>query len=162
MDLPYIPYFQTTRYRVETMMELAQIKPGELAADLGSGDGRILIELAKRGAIAYGYELDERLIKQTQENIKRVFPSCHPELGSGSLYLETKQTSITVFQKDFWQENLGMYDIICVYPMPDIMENLEEKLQKELKKGSRVLLNYYPFPNWQPAAQKDHIYLYIR
>lgn len=79
MDLPFIPYFQTTRYRVDAMMELAEIKPGELAADLGSGDGRILVELAKRGAKACGYELDEKLIQQSQENIEKSFPSCHPE-----------------------------------------------------------------------------------
>ena len=31
------------------MVELAQIKPGEKSVDLGSGDGRVVIEFAKKG-----------------------------------------------------------------------------------------------------------------
>jgi ribosomal protein L11 methylase PrmA len=147
MDFPlFIPYFQTTRYRVQTMIDLAEIKQGQLAADLGSGDGRIVIALAQTGAQAVGYEIDEALIKQSEENIKN----------------ERLEDSAKIYNKNFWQENLCPYAIITVYPMPDIMEKLEEKLRKELTPGSRVLLNYYPFPNWQEAIKKDNIYLYIR
>lgn len=144
MTPPYLPYFQTTRYRVATMIELAAIQPGEKAADLGSGDGRIVIELAKAGAIVTGYELDEKLVKLSTENIKQA------------------HVQAIILQKDFWQEDLSKYNIICVYPMPDIMHALEEKLLKELKQGSRVLLNYYPFPSWQEVTKKDNIYLYRR
>lgn len=144
MMYPYIPYFQTTRYRVHAMIELANIKPGEKAADLGSGDGRIVVALAQNGAIATGYELDEKLINNSLENIKRA------------------GVNATILKKDFWEEDLSVYDIICVYPMPDIMEGLEEKLQKELRPGSRVLLNYYPFPNWKETMKKDYVYLYTK
>lgn len=144
MDLPFIPYFQTTRYRVQAMIDLANIKQGEPAADLGSGDGRIVIALAKAGAIVTGYELDETRIKESEENIK----------------LAGAEHNATIVQKDFWQEDLSKYSIITVYPMPDVLEALEEKLQKELKKGSRVLLNYYPFPHWRETEKKDHVYLY--
>lgn len=144
MQLPFIPYFQTTRYRVEAMIELAQIQSGSKAADLGSGDGRIVIALAQAGAIATGYELDEKLVELSRENIHNAILATPP----------------TILQKDFWDEDLGKYDIITVYPMPDIMQAMEKKLQKELRPGARVLLNYYPFPNWEKAAEKDHIFLY--
>src|SRR5690242_18261857 len=72
-NIPYIPYFQTSRYRVATMVELAKIKPGEKAADLGTGDGRIAIALTKAGAIVTAFELDEKLIKIEQENIDNAF-----------------------------------------------------------------------------------------
>lgn len=144
MMAPYVPYFQTTRYRVDAMIELADIKPGEKAADLGSGDGRIVVALAQKGAIATGYELDETLINTSLENIKNA------------------DVSATILKKDFWEEDLRIYDVICVYPMPDIMETLEEKLQRELRPGTRVLLNYYPFPHWKEAVKKDNVYLYIK
>ena len=141
---PYIPYFQTTRYRVGTMIELADIKPGEKAVDLGSGDGRIVVKLAQAGAIATGFELDEKLVKLSENNLKMA------------------NAKATILKKDFWHEDLSKYTIICVYPMPDIMHMLEGKLFKELRSGSRVLLNYYPFPTWEEITKKDNIYLYRR
>lgn len=165
MSLPYIPYFQTTRYRVQTMIELANIKPGEKAADLGSGDGRIVIELVKAGAEVVGYELDQSRIELSEENIKKAFMNCHPESSErpfkdSSALPQNDIIKPLILQKDFWEEDLSHYEIITVYPMPDVMEILEKKLLGELQPGARVLLNYYAFPNWQYETTKDHIYLY--
>lgn len=128
------------------MIELARVQPKELAADLGSGDGRILIALAKSGAIAHGYEIDIRLIMESERIIKE----------------NDLQHLISIHNKNFWEEDLSDYDIITVYPMPDVMKILEEKLLEELMPGARVLLNYYPFKTWQPETVKDNIYLYIK
>lgn len=176
MDIPYIPYFTTSRYRVQAMIDLANVKPGERAADLGTGDGRIAIALAKAGAIVDAYELDDQRIKEAKENIKNNFPVIpdvilnpvvigsetkqshlysHPELISGSDIIPP-----TILKKDFWYQDLSNYSIICCYPMPDIMGRLEHKLQQELKPGSRVLLNYFPFTHWKLEKTKDNIYLY--
>ncbi|SRR6266404_738665 len=141
--IPKIPYFQTSRYRVETMVELAEIKPDEKGADLGSGDGRIVIAFAKSGVEMHGYEIDEELKNLSKENIKGL-----------------NITNAFIHQTDFWNENLSSYDIICCYPMPTIMGRLERKLQEELKPGSRVLLNYFPFKHWKLEKTKDNIYLY--
>jgi ribosomal protein L11 methylase PrmA len=140
-----IPYFQTSRYRVETMVELAKIKPGEKAADLGSGDGRIVIAFTKQGIEEmHGYETDKELKKLSEENIKDA------------------NLRAVIQDKDFWEENLSQYDIICCYPMPTIMGRLERKLQEELKPGSRVLLNYFPFKHWKEKKVKDNIFLYVK
>src|SRR5579863_2788882 len=117
MSVIKIPYFQTSRYRVETMVELAGVKPHEKAADLGSGDGRIVIAFAKvpfmgakAGIEMHGYEIDDELIKISKQNIE-------------SLNL----TNAFIHDNDFWDENLSQYDIICCYPMPTIMGRLERK-----------------------------------
>lgn len=144
MGIPYIPYFQTTRYRVKAMVDLAEIKPAEKVADLGSGDGRIAIAFAHKGALLDAYELDDQLLALAKENASK------------------ENVEINFLKEDFWDKDLSQYAIICCYPMPDIMEKLEEKLQNELAPGSRVLLNYYPFPNWKPAIIKDNIYLYVK
>lgn len=145
MTHPYIPYFKTSRYRVETMVELANISPSDCVADLGSGDGRISIACAEKGATVVGFELDPVLADLSEKEIK-------------DRHLET---FISVQRKNFWDEDLSGFNVICVYPMPDIMEDLEVKLMKELKSGAKVLLNYYPFPTLKPAIQKNHIFLYI-
>lgn len=143
--IPKIPYFQTSRYRVETMVELADAKSHEKVADLGSGDGRIVIAFAKYGIEIHGYEIDEELKKLSEENIANL-----------------KLKKAYIHNRDFWQENLSMYDIICCYPMPTIMGRLEKKLQEELKPGARILLNYFPFKHWKEKRIKDNIFLYVK
>lgn len=142
--MQYIPYFQTTRYRVQAMVSLAEITPEDRHADLGSGDGRVLIAFARTGILSHGYELDHTLVNLSNDHIK--------------------QAGLTdraiVFAKDFWQEDLSVFSIITVYGMPDIMEPLEKKLHQELKPGSRVLSNFYPFPTWASEKVQDNIYLY--
>ncbi len=143
---PYIPYFTTSRYRVDTMVQLSEVTQIDRVADLGTGDGRIAIAFAKEGAWVDAYELDGELIQKAKSLIKK----------------ERLDDHIKMLKKDFWKADLSVYDIICIYPMPDIMQRLEEKLLKELKKGTRVLLNYYPFSNWKFEKTKNNIYLYVK
>jgi ribosomal protein L11 methylase PrmA len=143
--IPRIPYFQTTRYRVQAMLELTNPQPEEKVADLGAGDGRIVIAFAKLGIETIGFETDEKLAKTARDNI---INSNVSERGS-------------IVTKDFWKEDLSIFNTITIYGMPDIMDLLEIKLKSELKKGSRVVSNYYPFPNWKENTVKDNVYLYI-
>ncbi len=145
-NTPLIPYFETTRYRVDAMVELANAKSGEKGADLGAGDGRILIAFAKTGVEMHGFEIDQNYVSQAQKNIQKA---------------GITQNAI-LHNKNFWEEDLSSYSIITIYGMPDVMQQLEEKLQKELKPGSCVLSNYYPFPNWKEEKKKDNVYLYIK
>lgn len=128
------------------MTSLAGDVKNKRVADLGSGDGRISIEFGKLGALVTGYELNSDLVLKSQESIK--------ELGL--------EAQIKIHYEDFWKADLSVFDIITVYPMPDVMLNLEQKLQKEIKKGAIVLTNYYPFPNWIHWEVKDKIYKYIK
>ncbi len=126
------------------MVELSSIKHGKTVADLGSGDGRISIAFAKRGGIVTGYELDPELVKK-----------------SNILISQAKiNQSIHILNKDFWSTNLSKFDIVTIYPMPDIMLPLEKKLLNELKPGAQVLTNYYQFPKWVSIVCKNNIYLY--
>lgn len=170
MPIPYIPYFQTSRYRVQAMIDLAEIKLKEKAADLGTGDGRIAIALALAGAIVDAYELNDDRIKEAKENIQTVILGNETTQESNKERSWTNQddnsknrikvTLPTILKKDFWFEDLSQYSIICCYPMPTIMGRLEKKLLDELKPGSRVLLNYFPFKHWKLDKTKDNIFLY--
>lgn len=142
--IPHLPYFKTSRYRVATLIELAEIKPGEHFADLGSGDGRIAIAAAMAHAQVIGFELNPELITQSQTEIQK-------------LHLTNR---IVILQQNFWEIDLSQFDIVAIYPMPDIMDSLEKKLLDELRPGTRVLLNYYQFPQWKFEKTRDHIYLY--
>lgn len=125
------------------MVTLSKPKKGELVADLGAGDGRIAIAFAKKGALVDAFELDQNLIEKIQKNAMA----------------EGVMENITVRNLDFWKADWEKYDIVSIYPMPDVMEMLEKKLG-ELKKGARVVVNYYPLKR-QESGLKDHIYFYV-
>ena len=56
-----VPYVPTPQEVVDRMLELAQVKAGDVVYDLGSGDGRIVVTAAKKyGVKAIGFEIDPR------------------------------------------------------------------------------------------------------
>lgn len=139
-------YCPSRQDRIEKMIELLAIKPGEKAIDLGAGDGRLVIALAKAGALAEGFEIDPFLVWLAGRNIRR----------SGFA------GRASVRWKNFWQMDLSQFDVVAVYGLNSIMKKLEVKLKKELKAGARVVSNYFTFPNWPESKNLEDVHLYIK
>lgn len=138
------PFEPTDRKTLRKMIEFSKVKKGEKVADLGSGNGRIVIEFAKLGAEVHGFEINPFLVWFSKRKIKK--------LGL--------QDKAFIHWKNFWNQNLSKYDIIIVFQIVFIMKNLEKKLKKELKKGSRVISNTWKFPNWKAKKQEGYAYFY--
>ena len=66
-----VPYVQTPMEIVERMLRMAEVRKDDYIIDLGSGDGRIVIEAAKRGARGVGVDLDPNLVKLATENAQK-------------------------------------------------------------------------------------------
>lgn len=126
------------------MISLCTPKPGEKMADLGSGDGRVVIEFAKLGIEAHGFEIDPKLVSLSQNNI----------------FSENLTHLAHIHITDFWEADLSSFDLIIIYGMPDVLPRLENKLQMELKTGTKVISSVYEFPSWSYSAKKDNVYLY--
>lgn len=138
------PFVPTSDLGVERMLSLADVSAGDKAADLGSGDGRIVIALAKKGSEAHGYEINPFLVLWSRYRIVR----------------EGLTSKAFAHWKNFWQEDLSSFDVVTIFGITYIMKGLEEKLKKELKKGARVVCNSYPFPNWKPGKREGGVFLY--
>ena len=138
------PFAPTNSGYVKRMLEIAKVKPGELAVDIGSGDGRIVIALAKAGCEAHGYENNVFLVWLSRFKIKRA--------GLAG--------KATIHHKSFWQQDFSKYSVVTIFGMSHFMAKLSEKLQAELKPGARVVCNTYSLPNWKPETINDRIYLY--
>ena len=65
---PDAPFIETPAAVVEDILDLAAIAPADLLYDLGSGDGRIVIAAAKRGARAIGVEIDGTLVEDSRDH----------------------------------------------------------------------------------------------
>ena len=140
------PYEPTSEKKLKRIMKLAKIKKGDKAVDLGSGDGRIVIEMAKEGAIAEGYEINPFLVLLSRYKIKKA----------------GLKGKATIHWKSFWKINLNKYDVIVMFQFPTIMNRLKKKLQKEIRNKSRIISYYWKFPDWKFIKRIENIYLYRR
>jgi cyclopropane fatty-acyl-phospholipid synthase-like methyltransferase len=139
------PYAAIGKKRLAAMLNLAKIKKGDKAADLGSGDGRIVMALAKAGALADGYEINPLLYILSKYRIRK----------EGVRHAN-------IFLKDLWKKDLSIYDVVTLYGNFPMMGRLEKKLQTELRPGSKVVSNHFQFPNWKYAKKERDVYLYIK
>ncbi len=128
------PYYPTPESVVKQMLELGELKTGELHYDLGSGDGRVVIMAAQKfGARSMGYEIDDDLHKKSSARIL--------ELGLGKLASITKD--------DLMKADFSKPDLITVYLLPSSNDKLEPILGQRMKKGSRVVSHDFAFNGWK-------------
>lgn len=131
--------------KVEKMIELARLKSGDVAVDLGSGDGRIVIALAKAGVIAHGYEINPFLVWWSRRKIR----------AAGLT------DRAFIHWQNFWKVDFSKADVVIVYGISYIMRPLGKKLTRELKTGARIISYAFPFPSWNPNHKGAGIFLYV-
>src|SRR6185436_11168916 len=102
--------------------------------DLGSGDGRIVIAAARKGARAVGFEIDGDLVKQSQENIRKA----------------DVQELAEIKQQDILTVDLSSASVVTMYLLPDVNLKLRPNLLSQLKPGSRVVSHSFNMGDWKP------------
>lgn len=131
LDVPYVP---TPQAVVDKMLELADLKSGEVLLDLGSGDGRIPITAAKKyGVQATGVDLNPVRVQEANENAKR----------------ERVTDKVTFKEQDLFETDLTQADVITMYLLTRINMKLRPQLMK-LKPGTRIVSHSFSMGDWQP------------
>ena len=141
-----VPFVTTSSDNLKTVIELAEVMPGMKVIDLGSGDGRVVLEFAKHGAIVHGFEIKPELIERSR---KRILDA-------------NLSNNATIFEKSFWDVDLSAYDMIYIYGMQSILGKLEQKLEAEMKPGAKFISNIFRLPRWKAKKIKDSVNLYLR
>lgn len=144
-----VPFVPSPQEVVEKMIDLGGVKKGDVVYDLGSGDGRIVIAAAKKGARAVGFEIDGDLLKQSRENIR----------AAGV------QDSAEIRQQDILTVDLSPASVVTMYLLPDVNMKLRPNLLSQLKPGSRVVSHSFDMGDWKPdkveRVDGRTIYLWI-
>ncbi len=129
------PYLPTPETVVEKMLRLGGLKAGEKMFDLGSGDGRLVIMAAdKFKATATGVEYDGDLVKQSTERIRK--------LGLDK--------TARIIHGDILTQDYSTADFLTVYLLPSSNEKVRPMLEKQLKKGTRIVSHDFEIPGWTP------------
>src|SRR5947209_1390776 len=134
------PYYPTPQIIVEKMLNLGGLRPREKMFDLGSGDGRIVIMAAQKfKADATGVEFDDALYKQSMDKIASLGLSATARIIHG----------------DLLKQDYSSADLLTVYLLPMSNDKLSPILDKQLKKGARVVAHDFEFSAWTPVKIED-------
>ena len=143
---PDVIYVPTPQDVVDKMLELADIKKGDLVYDLGCGDGRIVVTAAKKtGCHAVGYDVDPERLRESRENVKK----------SGVEGL------VRIEEKDIFKVDLSKANVVTLYLLPELNVRLIPQLEK-LKPGSRIVSHDFRMKGVKPdkvvrvRSEEDH------
>ena len=135
-----IPFVPSPPHVVERMLEIADIKKGDVLYDMGSGDGRIVIEAAKKfGVRGVGIDLNPELVAKARENAAKE--------GVSHLVEFRAQDGLTV--------DISEATVVTLYMFKWFNNALRPKLQK-LKPGSRVIAHDFDIDDWKPT-RVEHV-----
>ena len=134
---PYVPSPSTV---VSQMLELAEVGPRDVLIDMGSGDGRIVLTAAKlRGARGLGIEIQEPLVALSIEAARR----------------EGIADRARFVRQDLFNTDVSEATVVTLYLLPHTVNQLEGKLRRELRPGTRVLSHDYPIAGWLPETSQS-------
>jgi hypothetical protein len=135
-DPAYVaPFVPTPQEIVLRMLELAEIKPGDVLYDLGSGDGRIVITAAKKyGIKAVGFEINPALMEESRAMVKQ----------------EGLERLVEIREQDVRQVDFAPASVVTMYLYPAATLRLRSALRSQLKLGSRVVSHKFSMGDWQP------------
>lgn len=137
----------TSKKLVDKMLEMVEIGSGDVLYDLGSGDGRIVMEAVKQyGVTAVGIEADPLRVLWS-----RMF-----------IFFYGIQDKTKIKWGNFFNEDISEATAVILFLGDKANQKLKEKLIKELKEGTPVVSYVWTFDGWTPTQvdRKNRIYLY--
>jgi len=146
---PDVRYEPTPMPVVRQMLRLAEVGPGDVVYDLGSGDGRIPIAAAREfGARGVGIEIDPELVRRSEANAR--------EAGVAD--------QVVFRHADLFEAEIGEASVVTLFLYPDVNLRLRPKLLAELAPGTRVVSYWHDMGDWKPekidSARRAAIYLW--
>lgn len=140
-------FFPSSKEVIDTVLEFADLKEGGVFYDLGSGDGRILIEVAKTHARVVGIEKNRFLNWVARKRTKNF-------------------ENVRIIQGDIFDKDIKEANVLVAYLSRKLTHDLQKKIRKEAKKGTRIILIDHPFKDWKPIKMKRigmiPVRLYVR
>ena len=150
---PDVAYEPTATEVVHAMLRLAKVTADDVVYDLGRGDGRIVITAARHfGARGVGVDIDPLRIAESRENARQAGVT----------------DRIRFLTEDLFLTDLGDATVVTLFLSQEVNLALRPKLQRELKRGTRIVSHWHHMGDWKPqetvrvrSAGRDHpIYLW--
>lgn len=115
---------------VAKMLELATVRKTDVVADLGCGDGRIVVAAARKyGCKAVGYEIDAECVKMALARVRK----------------EGVEDLVKIEERDLFTVDLSKVDVVTLYLLPEMNKRLLPQLSK-LPPGARIVAHANAIP----------------
>ena len=135
-----VPYVSTPWNVVAAMLDIARVNANDYLIDLGSGDGRIVIEAAKTlGVRGTGVELDGNLVFGSREEAKRQGVTAKASFTQGNLF----------------NFDISKATVLTMYLLPQINLQLRPRLLAQLRPGTRVVSHDFDMGEWKPDQRRE-------
>jgi endoglucanase len=132
---PDVVYVPTPQRLVDYMLELAEVKPGDVLYDLGCGDGRIVVTAAQRyGVRAEGFDIDPLRIQESLENVRS----------------NRVEHLVSIRQEDIFDLDLREATVVTLYLLPSLNVRLMPQLA-QLRPGSRIVSHAFDMEGAKPV-----------
>jgi SAM-dependent methyltransferase len=128
-----VPFVVSPEEVVDRMLRIADVGAGDYVIDLGSGDGRIVIGAARRGARARGIDIDPSLVARGRENAAAAGVAERTEFVA----------------QDLFDTDLSPASVVTMYLLPEVNLKLRPKLLT-LKPGTRLVSHDWNMGEWEP------------
>jgi len=132
-----VPYAVTRPEAVAAMLDLAEVGPGDHVIDLGTGDGRIAIAAAERGATALGIDIDPVLVAEARGKAREAGVAARTRF----------------LAQDLFETPLGDADVVTMFLLPEVNQRLRPRLLAELRPGAHVVSHAFAMGAWQPDGE---------
>jgi SAM-dependent methyltransferase len=129
-DVMWLP---TNQELVDTMLDMAKVTSSDYVIDLGSGDGRLVITAAKRGATALGIEYNPDLV----------------EFARRAAAKEGVRARALFEKADIFESDFSKATVITLFLLPELNMRLRPKILN-MKPGTRVVSNTFGMGEWRP------------
>lgn len=141
LDVPYVP---TPQNIVDLMLDMAEVKAGDVVYDLGCGDGRLVITAAsQRGATGVGIDLDPARIREANENARKAGVS----------------DKVKFIEADLFHSDFSAASVVTLYLLDSVNQRLRPQLWRQLKVGTRVVSHAFSMgAEWPPERTEVREY----
>jgi len=129
-DVVWVP---TPQVVVDQMLAMAEVTAQDRVLDLGSGDGRLVITAAQRGATAHGIEYNPDLVKLSRRNAE----------AAGVTERATFE------EADLFAKQIPKAEVVTLFLLPSLNEKLRPQLL-DFEPGTRVVSNTFLMGDWEP------------
>lgn len=134
--LNQVPYVPSPMEVVDRMLEFAQVDKNDIVYDIGSGDGRMVIQAARKyGARGVGLELSARLVETARTEAAKQGVEHLVEFRRG----------------DALQADISEATVVTLYMLPSFNKRLRPVLEEQLRPGARIVAHDYPIEGWEPV-----------
>ena len=130
---PEVRYEPTPMDVVHQMLALAELRASDVVADLGCGDGRIVIEAARRyGSSGLCVDIDPQRIADAVRNARAAGVA----------------ERIRFVNDDLLRVELREVTVVMLFLSPALNRELRPRLQRELPRGARVVSHWHNMGDW--------------